>query len=235
MRKTTMAIIPMALAMGACFSLGRDTPPLEQYVLGGTPAAAEGVLSPDPAGITVGLRRLDLTPYLASPAIVVRRGANQMLVSEYHRWGEDPVAGINRAFAGYLAAAVPVRAVDVAPWPVRSQHDFVLQLHVSRFEGVTPDDALAVQGEAHLLASWELHRPQDGAVVARGGTVYRAGGWRVGDYPALVTLLDEGLMRMAHDIVACMARVGAATSSAAPSAPRVQPLACAAGAAMPAQ
>lgn len=235
MRNTMMAMIPVVLATGACFSLARDTPPLEQYVLGGTPAAAAGPLSPDPAGLTVGLRRLDLAPYLASPSIVVRRGAHQMLVSDYHRWGEDPVAGINRAFAGYLAAAMPVRAVDVAPWPVRSQHDFVVQLHVSRFEGVAPDDSLALQGEAHLLASWELLRPQDGAVLARGGTDHRAGGWHVGNYPALVTLLDVGLHRMAGDIAACMARVGHAIPPAVRTAAREQPLACTPSAALPAR
>jgi uncharacterized lipoprotein YmbA len=231
MRKTLLAIIPVMLATGACFSLGRNTPLLEQYVLGGTPPAAPA-LSSDPAGVTVGLRRLDLTPYLRSPSIVVRRGAHQMLVSEYHRWGDDPVAGINRAFAGHLAAAVPVRAVDVAPWPVRSQHDFLVQLHVSRFEGVTPDDPLAVEGAAHLLASWELLRPRDGVVLARGGTDYRAEGWRVGDYAALVTLLDEGLNDMAGDIVACMARVRPATLPAAASAAGQQPMSCAPAAAL---
>jgi uncharacterized lipoprotein YmbA len=226
MRKL-LSIIPVALVLGACFSLGRDTPAVRHYVLGGTPTAAEGALSPDPAGVTVGLRRLDLTPYLASPSIMVRHGANRMQGSEYHRWGEDPVAGINRAFAGYLAAALPVRAVDVAPWPVRSHHDFVLQLHVTRFEGVTPEDTLALQGEAHLLASWELHRPQDGVVLARGGTDFRAAGWRVGDYAALVALLDRGLDRMAGDIVACLARVGPAVRQTSPAAARSQPLACA--------
>jgi uncharacterized lipoprotein YmbA len=227
MRIGTLSIIPVALVLGACFSLGRDTPAVRHYVLGGAPAAAEGALSPDPGGITVGLRRLDLTPYLASPSIMVRHGANRMQASEYHRWGEDPVAGINRAFAGYLAEAQPVRAVDVAPWPVRSQHDLVLQLHVSRFEGVAPEDTLALEGEAHLLASWELHRPRDGAVLARGGTDYRAAGWRLGDYSALVALLDQGLHRMSGDIVACLARVGRLTREAPSSAAREQPLACA--------
>jgi uncharacterized lipoprotein YmbA len=225
MRNRYLFVIAAVLATSGCFSLSRDTPPLEQYVLGGTPTSSAGALSPDPAGVTIGLRRLDLTPYLASPSIIVRRGAHQMIVSEYHRWGEDPVAGINRAFAAYLAATTPVRAVDVAPWPVRSRHDFVVQLHVARFEGVAPEDGLAVEGEAHLLASWEMHRPHDGAVLARGGTDYRAGGWRVGDYAALVTLLDGGLNHMAGDIVACMARLAAAGVPAASAVE--QPLACA--------
>jgi uncharacterized lipoprotein YmbA len=173
----------------------------------------------------VGLRRLDLAPYLASPAIVVRRGAHQVRVSEYHRWGEDPVAGINRALAGYLAATRPVHAVDVAPWPIRSQHDFLLQLRVMRFEGVSHDPP-AQFGEAQLLASWELRRPADNAVLARGDTDYRADAWRVGDYAGLVALLDRGLDQMAGEIAACMLRVRPVTPPTAPSAATVQPLAC---------
>lgn len=230
MRKTMMVITPFLLATSACFSLGRDTPPLMQYVLGGAPAAAVDEPAPDPAGLTLGLRRLDLIPYLASPSIVVRRGAHGMLVSEYHRWGEDPVAGINRAFAAHLAGTAQVHAVDVAPWPVRSKHDFLVQLHVSRFEGVVPEDTLAAEGDAHLRASWELLRPFDGVVLARGGTDYRASGWRVGDYRGLVTLLDDGLGRMAGEMVACMERVGPPPSPDVGPAAGQQALACAPGA-----
>jgi uncharacterized lipoprotein YmbA len=229
MRTRTLSIIPIALVMSACFSLGRDTPTVRQYALGGTPAEATERIPPDPTGIMLGLRRLDLTPYLASQAIVVRRGAHQVLMSEYDRWAENPVAGINRAFAIHLAAAPPVRAVDMAPWPVRSRHDFVVQLHVSRFEGVMPEDSLAGHGEALLAATWELSRPQDGRVVARGSTQYRADGWLMGDYAALVALLDDGLKRRAGDIVRCMSRVGPTTPSVAVSAADEQPLQCASG------
>jgi uncharacterized lipoprotein YmbA len=233
MRTTMLSIIPIVLVTSACFSLSRETPPLRQYVLGGAHAAADATPSTDTAGLTVGLRRLDITPYLASPFIVVRRGAHQMLVSDYHRWGEDPVAGINRAFALYLAATTPVRAVDVAPWPVRSRHDFIVQLHISRFEGVTPEDTLAMHGEAHLLASWELLGGQGGVVLARGGTDYRAADWRVGDYHGLVTLLDAGLNRMAGEVVACMARVSAVAAPAAASAVASPPAAAAGGGEQP--
>ncbi|MEX0893073.1 MAG: PqiC family protein [Gemmatimonadota bacterium] len=227
MRTTILAVISILFAATGCVSLGRDTPPLEQYVLGSTPPAAEAA-SANASGVAVGLRRLDLTPYLASPSIVVRRGVNQITVSEYHRWGEDPVAGINRAVARYLRAAPQVRAVDVAPWAVRSPHDFVVQLHVSRFEGAAPADSLAVEGEAHLLASWEIHRPRDGGLLARGTIDYRAEGWPLGDYPALVTLLDGGLSRMASQIAACMARVGPAADLTSPQAAAATalPLAC---------
>jgi uncharacterized protein len=209
MRRTMVLMIAVALALSACFSLGRDTPPLRQYVLAGASAVATDAAPPDPSGLTLGVRRLDLATYLTTESIVVRRGAHGMLTDDFNRWGEDPERGINRAFASHLAATAPVRAVDVSPWPVRSQHDYLVQLHVSRFEGVLPD-SLATVGEAHLRATWELSLPQNSRVVARGSTDYRADGWRAGDYAGLVGLLDRGLDSMAGDIVRCIARAGAA-------------------------
>jgi uncharacterized lipoprotein YmbA len=226
------------LTLTGC-SLGRASQPLEQYVLGGTSvtqhatpsnatssdawssnatssdgwssnATSSGATSPVVAGLTIGLRRLDLAPYLASPAIVLRRGAHQIVTSEYHRWGEDLGAGINRAVAGYLiasAAADGVRAVDVAPWPARARHDYLVQLHVARFEGTAAEDPTVTAGEAHVQATWEIIRQADGAVLARGLTSHVQAGWRIGDYAALVTMLDGGLIALAGELTDCLRRL----------------------------
>jgi uncharacterized lipoprotein YmbA len=192
-------VLAVSALSGAC-SLGRDSPALQQYVLGRSEAApAEATPA---AGLMLGVRRLDLAAYLASPAIVVRRGAHEITTSDFHRWGEDPGAGINRAVARHLAAGAGVRAVDVAPWAARSQHDYLIQLHVTRFEGVLPEDPAATRGEAHVLATWEIIRPADGSVLARGTTDYRQAGWTAGDYAGLVALLDAGLRVVARDVAA---------------------------------
>jgi uncharacterized lipoprotein YmbA len=200
------AALALALLSGAC-SLGRDSPALQQYVLG-----RADVATPDAApasGLMLGVRRLDLAAYLASPAIVVRRGAHEITTSDFHRWGEDPGAGINRAVARHLIAAGDVRGVDVAPWAARAQHDYLVQLHVTRFEGVLPQDVSATVGEAHVQATWEIIRPADGSVFARGSTDYREPGWRAGDYAGLVALLDAGLRMVARDVAAQLLPVDA--------------------------
>jgi len=203
------SIVPLMLFMlVGCFSLGRASPPLEQYVLGGDRTTAAASSSPDVTGLTIGLRRLDLAPYLATPAIVVRRGAREIMTSDFHRWGEDPRDGINRAVARHLAARSSVRAVDVAPWPVRSAHDYLVKVHVSRFEGVSAEESTATDGEAHVLASWEIIRPSSGEVLARGATDYRVGGWVVDDYAHLVALLDTGLDELTADLVLSLERLG---------------------------
>jgi uncharacterized lipoprotein YmbA len=206
----------MLVTLTGC-SLGRTSQPLEQYVLGGTSVvqqvtSSDATSPPAADGLTIGMRRLDLAPYLASPAIVVRRGTQQIMTSEYHRWGEDPGAGISRAVARYLivpgaTAGMTIRAVDVAPWPARARHDYLVQLHVARFEGTASEDSAATIGEAHVQATWEIIRQVDGVVLARGLTDHVQDGWRVGDYAALVTLLDGGLIALVGEVADCLRRL----------------------------
>jgi len=196
--------------LAGCFRLARPTPPLEEYVLGGGPKSVTAAPARDTGGVTLGLRRLDLAPYLATTAIVVRRGS-RIVTSTSRRWGEEPSAGIMRAVAASLGAAPAILAVDVAPWSTGAEHDYLVQLHVSRLEGVAPVDSTVTKGEVHVMASWEIIRSQDGTLVARGETDRREVGWTVGDYLGLVTRVDKGLTGLASDLAACLVRLASAT------------------------
>lgn len=209
MRAVCLISLAGLLGLTGCVSLGRVEPAQRHYVLGGERRQENGVSVGDLAGLTVGVRRLRLASYLEAPFIVVRQGPNQITYSEFNRWGEQLAGGINRSVAGYLADRSAFRAVDVAPWPVRERYDYLIQLHVERFEGVAPEDSAAVAGEVHLLATWEIIRQQDGAVLARGITDYRERGWRVGDYEGLVGLLDAGLNVLSADLASSLASLGA--------------------------
>jgi uncharacterized lipoprotein YmbA len=205
-RRAHLALPALWLATMGCFKLSREARPLQQYVLSGSavPVApaiiAEG--GADSAQLTLGLRRIDLAAYLAIPSIVMRRGAHEVMVSEYHRWGEDLGDGINRVVALYLTAQRPVRSVQVAPWPARTRHDFIVQLHVSRFEGTA--EAEATQGRVHVMTTWDIIRPSDGAVLVRGISNDSTGTFGVGDYTTLVSALDAALARVAGDIGTCL-------------------------------
>lgn len=202
-----VALVTVALSVTGCFKLARTSPPVERYVLGGLQATPESAAPRDSAGLSIGLRRLDLAPYLATLAIVVRRADNEIVTTGFHRWAEGPGAGLSRAVSGYLADAPSISSVDVAPWPIRSAHDYLVQLHVERLEGVAPPSAVARTGEAHLLARWEIVRSRDGVLLARGSTDYRSRDWVLDDYAGLVTRLDKGLVVLAKDLVACLARL----------------------------
>jgi uncharacterized lipoprotein YmbA len=200
------------ITLAGCFSLARPTPPMQEFVLGGAPPTAAGAAAHDSNGITVGLRRLDLAPYLATTAIVVRR-ASRIETSGFRRWGEEPSAGIMRAVAVSLRAQPSIFAVDVAPWQVRTTHDYLVQLHIAHLEGVASDNPAATAGEVHVMASWEIIRAAEATIVARGTTDHHEPDWRVGDYLGLVTRIDQGLTKVAGDVAACLARLGPVVSA----------------------
>jgi hypothetical protein len=135
---------------------------------------------------------------------VVRSGHHRIGFSQFDRWGEGLASGVNRAVAGHMLAQAPQLRVEVAPWPEGVQPDFLIQLHLTRFEGVAPEDPGASEGEAHLRAAWEILRRQDGARVGHGTTEVRESGWTIGDFDGLVTLLETGLVTLAHDLVAAL-------------------------------
>jgi hypothetical protein len=209
----TLAVLPLAvLTLAGCFGLGRGAPVQRHYVLGlglapsgSQPAEALGAGS----GPRIGIRALRLAQYLDTPLIVVRRGQHQIGLSEFHRWGEPLTQGVNRTVAAHLAALRPDLLVEFAPWASRARHDWVIQLQILSFGGSVPDDVTATTGEARVLATWEIARGDDGAVVARGTTEYRGEGWKVGDYDALLGLLETGLSKLADDLVAALASLGA--------------------------
>lgn len=203
------------LATAGCFKLARPTPPLEEYVLGAGTSTVTAASARNVGGVTIGLRRLDLAPYLATTAIVVRRGS-RVVTSGFRRWAEEPSAGIMRAVAVSLGSAPAVRAVDVAPWSVRTAHDYLVQLHIDRLEGVAAEDSSATEGEVHVMASWEIIRGLDGVLVARGETDRREAGWKVGDYAGLVARVDKGLTGLASDLTSCIARLGTPTADSLP-------------------
>nr|BAD81018.1 hypothetical protein [uncultured bacterium] len=212
------------ISVAGCFSLARSTPPLEEYVLGGGARAEAAARARDTGGVTVGLRRLDLASYLATTAIVVRRGS-RIETSGFRRWGEEPSAGIMRAVAVSLRAAPNILAVDIAPWQVRAPHDYLVQLHITHLEGVAAESPATTEGEVHVMASWEIIRAQDGTLVARGETDRREAGWKVGDYLGLVQRIDNGLTGLAGDVAACLVRLGPATP-ASELAAEVRPVVC---------
>lgn len=210
LRGVTVALILASLP--GCFSLGRDPPALQQYVIGGAGMTESLPPMPGIEELAVGVRRLDLAPHLSSPAIVVRRGVHEILTSDFQRWAEDPAHGINRAFARHLSDAAPFQAVRVAPWPSRSRYEYLIQLHVTRFEGVVPDEDSATEGIAHIRATWEIIRAEDERVMARGNAEHREEDWTVGDYAGLVALLDEGLAVVAREVALALGALAGASA-----------------------
>lgn len=108
-----------------------------------------------------------------------------------HEW-----AGVEVDVAPCRSACIASDSDGVAPWPTRARHDLLVQLHVSRVEGVA--DSAATEGCVHVLVGWDIIRPLDGRVPVRRSTDDRGGTWRVGDSAGRVTGLDSALARVAR-------------------------------------
>ncbi|TVR59436.1 MAG: membrane integrity-associated transporter subunit PqiC [Gemmatimonadales bacterium] len=209
-----VALLITLLSLAGCFSLSRQAPPQQHYVLGAGEARERAALLADPVtedstGDVIGLRPPRLADYLATPFIVVRRGGHRVEFSEYHRWGEDVGRAINRTVAGRLAARTQHHRIEVAPWPVGISPDRMIQLQILHFEGLATEPPGDTEGRAHLLATWEILRAGDGAVLARGTTDVTEEGWTVGDFDGLVNLLDAALDVLADDLARALQRAPA--------------------------
>lgn len=198
-----------ALASLSGCGLSRGAPAPQQYVLGGDAPPQEATARPAPTGARVGIRRLEIASYLLVPTILTRRAGQEITSSPFHRWGEPLDAGIGRALAGYLRAAAPVAVVDVAPWPVRSTHDYLVQVNVLRFEAAAAADATA--GEVVIDATWEILRASDETVLQRGATRFSAPRADVADYANLVAGFNEGLQALARELSAGLERAASAS------------------------
>jgi len=194
-------LLAALLPLSGCFSLSREATPQRHYVLGGGERPMGEVPAVETSEAWIGLRPLRLAEYLATPFLVVRSGIHGIGFAEFERWGESLALGANRSVASHIAARVPSWRVDTAPWSPGLRPDYLIQVHLLRFEGVTPEEPAALRGAAHLLAAWEILHPESGALLARGTTEVREEGWAVGDYPALVGMLDAGLGRLAQELI----------------------------------
>ena len=204
-------LLVFVFALTGCFSLGRDEPPQQHFVLGGNRLPESSPQNERLAGVTIGLRQVHLAEYLESPLIVVRHGPHQIRFSEFNRWGENLDGGFNRALALYLSDRASFEGVDVVPWAPRARHDYLIQVHLLRFEGLVTEGASV--GEAYMLANWEIIGQPEGDVLARGTTEYREAGWIVDDYAGLVTQLDAGLGELSDDLVDGLEEVVAAVAT----------------------
>lgn len=209
MKALSFLILSFLITLTGCFSLGRDEPAMQYFVLGETLPIGVDHASVQPIGATIGLRHVQVADYLDVPFVVVRRGAQRITFSDFHRWGESLGRGVNRSVAGHLMARGAVSSVDTVPWPVEARHDYLIEIQVLRFEGLAPEDLEATTGEIHMLATWKILQPGDGMVLQRGTTEHRRSGWTIEDYDGLVDALESGLSSLADDIIAALGNVAA--------------------------
>lgn len=201
-------LVSLALAAAGCSLFPKPAPdPTRHYVLTGPSAAAlnAGVKQ---GHLKVGLRSIQIAPYLDAKSMIVRRGENEIDYRDYARWAEPLATGINRMLVARLHVSDKVARVFPQPYPFDVTRDVDVSISVLRCEGRVLPDGGAI---ASFMSTIEIVRAGDKAGSANGGEVLLrevfeapATPWKEGDYAALATLLSDHVAKLADTIIAAL-------------------------------
>jgi uncharacterized lipoprotein YmbA len=205
--RLSAAAIIVALALSGCSFLPKPAPdPTRHYVLTGPAPAAlnagarQGVLK-------VGLRSVQIAPYLDAKSMIVRRGDNEIDYRDYARWAEPLANGINRMLVARLHVSDRVGRVFPQPYPFDVARDVDVSVSVLRCEGRVLPDGKSV---ASFMCAVEIVRVGDKSGAAGGEVILRKvfeapeTEWREGDYAALAAILSDHVAKLADTIIAAL-------------------------------
>lgn len=199
-----LAVCGLVLAAGTgCSLLPRPAPdPTRHFVLTG-PLPTEVNEALPKGRLVVGLRSVQIAPYLDGKAMIVRRGDNEVDYRDYARWAEPLVPGINRMLAARLHVSDKISRVLPQPYPFDVSRDVDVAVSVLRCEGRVKPDGTAV---VSFLCAVELLRVGD---KSGGGSevllreVYEAPElpWTEGDYAGMAAGISENVGLLAERIL----------------------------------
>jgi uncharacterized lipoprotein YmbA len=175
--------------------------PTHYYVLTGPALTDTGGARPG-GQLRLGLKTVDLSPYLRKGTLVVRRGTNELFYNEDARWAEPLEAGIARALRAHLSTVPAVAHVYPQPYPGDQERDYDVAVNVVRCEG-----ALDAAGHAAVKFSavLEINRVKSpGLIVTRKVFTAPDAAWDGKDYGALAQALSEAVGALGQEIAAVL-------------------------------
>ncbi|MEO6567571.1 MAG: PqiC family protein [Opitutaceae bacterium] len=171
------------------------------YVLSG-PAFGETAAQSAAGTLRLGLRPVEVAPYLRRGSMVVRAGENEISFAETARWGEPLDREINSSLRQRLSATPSVARVFTPPFPVEPTRDFDISIQVIRCEGVRES---ATRASARFAATIEISTTGENAqVVARRTFVAPDATWDGKDFSRLAALLSDAVAALSQDVVAAL-------------------------------
>lgn len=205
-----LSLLAASALLSGCSFFPRPAPdPTRHYVLTG-PAPAAVNAAARQGTLKVGLRSVQIAPYLDGKAMIVRRGENEIDYRDYARWAEPLATGINRMLVARLHVSDRVDRVFPQPYPFDVARDVDVSVSVLRCEGRIRPDGKAV---ISFTCAVEIVRVADKPGATGGGQVlfrevFEAPEtpWKDGDYAALAAGLSEKVAQLADVILAALTR-----------------------------
>jgi uncharacterized lipoprotein YmbA len=204
---SVLAATTLVLALAGCSLFPKPAPdPTRHYVLTGATPASSG---PEvrKGALRVGLRSIEMAPYLEGKSMIVRRGENQIDYRDFARWAEPLAVGLNRMLVARLHHSERVGRVFPQPYPFDEARDLDVALTVLRCEGrVLPDGGAVIS----FACAIEIVRVSDKAGAGGGEVLLREvftapeTPWAEGDYAALAAGLSERVGQLAERLIAVL-------------------------------
>ena len=171
------------------------------YVLTGPALTGSGTL-PSAGALRLGLKTVEVAPYLRKGSLVVRAGDNEVAFRDDARWAEPIEQEIAAALGQRLLAAPAVGRVFIPPFPFEQARDFDVTVQVLHCEGVRVGGSSAV---ARFAATIEITTAgKDARVVVRKTFVAPDAVWDGREFGRLAALLGEAVGALSQEVVAAL-------------------------------
>ena len=174
-----------------------------RYYALASPALDQPVARPTSGTLRLGLKPVDVAPYLKKDLLVLRRGENELVYNEYARWAEPLEASIARAVRTRLLADAKTGRVFAAPFPFDQERDFDIAIGIVRCEGVQSTGGGGTA--ARFVATLEITSAgATSEVVVRKTITMPDVVWDGRDYAALARALSDDVAALGQEIAAAL-------------------------------
>jgi uncharacterized lipoprotein YmbA len=180
-----LILLSSVLLLAAC-SLGSKS----FYVL-----TADGP-APSGGGMGIGVGPITLAEYIDRPNLVLAESANQLAVSEDHRWAGDLAASITRVTAANLGRQLHTGNVRSYPWRGDDGIRYQITMDIRQFHG-------GADGYAVIEAGWRAYSLPERTLKASRTFVDREA-LEADGYQPLVAAQSRLLSRLAADIAGAL-------------------------------
>jgi uncharacterized lipoprotein YmbA len=152
--------------------------------------------------LRLGLKPVEVAPYLKKGSLVVRTGENEVSFPDEARWAEPLDQEITRTLRLRLLAAPRVGRVFVAPYAPDDARDFDVSVQVLRCEGARAGGARTVTRFAALVEI--ASAGENPRLVARKTFVAPEVAWDGKDFARLAGLLSDAVGALGQEIAGAL-------------------------------
>ncbi len=201
MRVGAFACVALGLLLTGCNIIPAPTADSTRYYVLTGPTLGEAGTQPITGALRLGLKNVELAPYLKKGSLVVRTGDNEVSFPNDARWAEPLEQEISHTLRAQLLATPTVGRVFTQPFPFDEKRDYDVSVRILRCEGVV----IGGKGTAQFAATVEITRSGSaGEVIARKRFVAPESAWDGKDFARLASELSVAVAALSQDVVATL-------------------------------